>query len=185
MVQKDEVTPSLWFVLHTFAASFPEKPTEADRQDFITLLEKLGKRFPCGICGAHMAEYLKTHDPYAGTESNLTLQRWVYDFHDAVNVRLGKKVRPTFEEVLKAFAPGPWTGLLNYPVTNTQYPLKMALPNGPTPTATDTDDTVDGWMVATIVLMIVVAVMLLGGGYWAYRTRTDTHNSVKRKVLVS
>jgi hypothetical protein len=99
------------------SAAFPVKPTEARRKSFESMMFGLADNLPCGSCGMHLREYLTKNPIYQATETNETLQRYIYDLHEEVNQRRSKTTMHSFEEVKKAFKQGQaWTGLGSYPI---------------------------------------------------------------------
>lgn len=108
-----------WFTLHCEAAAFPENASEEKRNDFVSYITNKAKFLPCGICSYHMSKYLEENPIYPATESREKLQRYFYDFHNAVNDRknVPKEKRPSYEEVKAAFSPSNlWPGLGEYPM---------------------------------------------------------------------
>lgn len=88
--------PSLWKAMHAIAFTYPDKPTPEQRKDYIDFFRSLGPVLPCPSCAVHYQEYINANPIEANdTES---LSRWVYDLHDNVNKRNGKK-SPSFEQI--------------------------------------------------------------------------------------
>lgn len=76
--------PSLWSFLHTTAAALD------DPEAFVALLHTLPRVLPCPECREHSRQYLEQSPPEVNITDVLTASRYLYDFHNAVNVRLGK-----------------------------------------------------------------------------------------------
>ena len=51
---------------------------------------------PCSTCGNHCQKQLEKFPPRVENREQLT--KWLYNFHNMVNQRLGKKM-PSFEEI--------------------------------------------------------------------------------------
>ena len=81
--------PPLWAVLHRIgfhAGKAPEKLARDERREFEWLINHLETVVPCAECRAHIEEYRRGRRPSALTEGG----RWIWEFHEAVNARLGK-----------------------------------------------------------------------------------------------
>merc|ERR1712070_388786 len=84
-----------WFFLHTYAAKFPDEPTEADKASIRGLIASLGQNYPCPICRAHLQGKLMS--PELGpvnAESRTSLALWVCKLHNMVNKALEKPIHP-------------------------------------------------------------------------------------------
>jgi hypothetical protein len=71
-----------WYVIHLLAAN---GETEALK----TVLKTFSKRFVCPKCRFHIRDYLKSN-PLPSVPTTSRAFEWTVDFHNAVNVRLGK-----------------------------------------------------------------------------------------------
>lgn len=89
--------PSMWRVLHSLSFSISEE-NEKDRKKFLDFLESLRTLLPCEDCRLHFSQYLEEHNPQKA--ENLAV--WTFDFHNAVNERLGKP-QFSFEDVSKLY----------------------------------------------------------------------------------
>lgn len=81
--------PPLWAVLHRIgfhAGKAPEKLARDERREFEWLINHLETVVPCADCRAHIEEYRRGRRPSASIEGG----RWLWEFHEAVNARLGK-----------------------------------------------------------------------------------------------
>jgi hypothetical protein len=93
----DEWGPTLWTILHAFAEHSGRNNDE--RQLWITLLEGLPTIIPCPECAKHAKEWFRTHSIIGLRKIPLNelytwLTSYVYDFHEGVNLRLGKPSFP-------------------------------------------------------------------------------------------
>jgi cytochrome b involved in lipid metabolism len=80
-----------WFVLHSFAAKFPDYPREADRKALMGMISAFGHLYPCKLCRKHLQQQLR--DPELGpmamnTRTELTV--WICKLHNIVNKDIGK-----------------------------------------------------------------------------------------------
>ena len=92
-----------WTILHAMAErsgniSAPENQRFA-KQQWVSLFEELPKVIPCPECQEHAATWLKAH-PVTGlkllpdSQVYAWIVVWLYEFHEAVNQRLGKPSFP-------------------------------------------------------------------------------------------
>jgi len=91
--EPDTWGPLLWFNLHNGAAKYPLNPTNIVRSKVIHFVEGLPYLIPCEDCAEHAKEYISENKIKLkkGTESRDGLFEFFYNFHDAVNKRLGKE----------------------------------------------------------------------------------------------
>lgn len=76
--------PALWTFLHTAAAAV-DNP-----EALVQIIEALPKTLPCPECRQHAADYLKVNPAASAVRDIESASRWVFNFHNAVNGRLGK-----------------------------------------------------------------------------------------------
>ena len=125
MPQADDFGASAWFVLHYIASAYPDEPSDDHKEKMKQLVSSIQYLYPCGSCSPHFAAYL-TSIP-VDVSSREALERWIYDFHTAVNIRTNKNpVTPhTFEEVQKFFrSRSYYQGFGGFPIV----PRKMVEP---------------------------------------------------------
>lgn len=129
----------IWMTMHIFAGAFFESPTEEQRKAAVSWFESTAELLPCRVCSEHMREYIKNNPVYPHTTDRETFERYVYDFHNAVNDRTGFPVdkRPSFAEVRNAFSShNLWPGLGGYLIpseaTMIENALKAAVASGRT-----------------------------------------------------
>lgn len=93
---QDKYGPGLWFAIHLMSYKTDKDPTL--RRSFLTYIQSIADNFPCGECRGHFKNYLTTKPPGDAQE----LFKWSWEFHNAVNKRLGKP-QMTYDESLKPF----------------------------------------------------------------------------------
>ena len=86
--------PTYWSFLHILSISFPEQPTDQQRTHFRSCLEHLSQIMPCEQCRIHMTAYLKGVVWSEVLTSRETCMRFLWEFHNDVNKRLGKSIYP-------------------------------------------------------------------------------------------
>jgi len=81
--------PHLWAVLHRIgfhAGKAPEKLARDEKREFEWLINHLETVVPCAECRAHIEEYRRARKGVSPANA----ARWIWEFHEAVNARLGK-----------------------------------------------------------------------------------------------
>ena len=81
---------------HSVSFSYPENPTIEQKKSAMDFFKALPFMLPCSTCGKHCQEQLEKFPPRVENREQLT--KWLYNFHNMVNQRLGKKM-PSFEEI--------------------------------------------------------------------------------------
>lgn len=79
---------SSWTLLHSIAATYPEKPTTAEQNDVRSFMQLFSKLYPCWVCAEDFQKYIKKEEPK--TASRDEFGRWLCAAHNAVNAKLGK-----------------------------------------------------------------------------------------------
>jgi hypothetical protein len=86
--------PPLWFSLHNASAFYPEKasPLHAERMKNVIL--GIPVLIPCEACKEHATNYIEQHKHYLMEicKTKNDLFKFLVDFHNFVNHRLGKRV---------------------------------------------------------------------------------------------
>jgi hypothetical protein len=134
--------PSMWRVLHSLSFSISDNSREKDRKKFIEFLQSLRTLLPCEDCRLHFAEYLDEHNPQKA--ENLAV--WTFDFHNAVNQRLGKP-QFSFEDVSKV-----------YESSNSHCDMKCASASG---SRKSRQETMDFGMLALLIVILCVSTSLV------------------------
>lgn len=77
-LDRDKLGQSTWYLLHEIVNHVPAN------KHFEPFMKALSHLYPCTKCRKHIGEYL--------LHNNVTMtKQWVCDFHNDVNVRLGKE----------------------------------------------------------------------------------------------
>ena len=80
-LDREKVGTSAWYLLHEIVKHGDDEYEHA----FRTLMHTLSVLYPCKECRAHIKEYIGTHRVEMS-------EQWMCDFHNDVNVRLGKPI---------------------------------------------------------------------------------------------
>lgn len=89
----EKIGPGIWIFMHIKAVYAQTKEL---KDQFISDLYILSAEFPCANCRTHIQAYLKNHpfEPYMDltdeTGEQVGMSKWAWQFHNAVNSRLGK-----------------------------------------------------------------------------------------------
>ena len=78
-----------WNMLHRMALTYPAESDKERQTQMTAYLEGMCANLPCPGCSFHCGKYLEEHKPAVATRQDL--KKWVVDFHNAVNKRLGKR----------------------------------------------------------------------------------------------
>ena len=93
---KDEWGPLVWEWIHSLCIMYPDSKPGANKI-FRDNLYHVINNLPCKECIKHANAYIAEHPTPLGS---IELQKWSFDFHNAVNRRLGKRIftQREFEE---------------------------------------------------------------------------------------
>lgn len=88
---KDAIGQSTWLLLHAMADHYPLNEVERDayETELTALVRALAVTYPCESCRAHIREYIDTTPPRFDNRAQTV--RWMFNFHNSVNERLGKQ----------------------------------------------------------------------------------------------
>lgn len=91
--QGEAIANGTWYVIHLMARSAVDQQT---KEAFIQLMNTLAQSYWCERCRRHMNDYLRSHPiapfwNYRDVNSReIGMFKWAWQFHNAVNRRLGK-----------------------------------------------------------------------------------------------
>jgi hypothetical protein len=85
--------PGLWMALHSMTFNYPITPTEQDKKQYTNFFHSLKYVLPCPACRMHYKKTIEEKYPIElALDNRDTLSRWLVDFHNDVNKRLGKPI---------------------------------------------------------------------------------------------
>ncbi|PHH81149.1 hypothetical protein CDD83_3639 [Cordyceps sp. RAO-2017] len=84
----DVLGRSSWTVLHSIAASYPERPSPAQQSDILSFVALFSRLYPCWICAEDFQAYQRRRAPRATSRHDFGT--WLCDAHNEVNRKLGK-----------------------------------------------------------------------------------------------
>ncbi|KND93073.1 FAD-linked sulfhydryl oxidase ALR [Tolypocladium ophioglossoides CBS 100239] len=79
---------STWTLLHTIAATYPEKPSRSQQSDLLSFVGLFSKLYPCWVCAEDFRTYLGREVPRVGSRDEFG--KWLCGAHNDVNRKLGK-----------------------------------------------------------------------------------------------
>ena len=94
--------PSFWFVIHTIAFYYPEKPSFNEKRHMYEFFQNLQHIIPCNVCRQHYTKHFNDHpiSPYLDNKSNLVA--WTVELHNRVNQTIGKPTK-SVDDVIKHY----------------------------------------------------------------------------------
>lgn len=81
--------PSMWFILHTVAFTYPYNPTEEQKKSCYNFFRSLKDVLPCSVCRKHFARNWVQHP--IQLQNRKALCEWVVLVHNEINSRCGKR----------------------------------------------------------------------------------------------
>lgn len=92
-----------WFFYHAITFAYPICPTQYDKEKMKAFFHSLDGVLPCDKCKIHFQEHLKKFPlTYNVLCSRKSLVKWLIDFHNVVNVMVGKPKR-SYDDVIKYY----------------------------------------------------------------------------------
>ena len=82
--------PVMWHVIHSWAVSYPDKPTDADIEGARKYYNDLPGLIPCPRCAAHFARILELDPVEPWLYSRRDLAEWTWRIHNTVSISLNK-----------------------------------------------------------------------------------------------
>ena len=82
----------LWFSLHSITFSYPNNPTNLDKEYYKNFFISLQNVIPCSICKKNYKRHLIEHPIDNHLNSRKKLVYWLIDIHNMVNSEIGKKI---------------------------------------------------------------------------------------------
>lgn len=85
-----EIGNAGWTTIHSFAAYYPDQPTEKQQSSAKNLIDSFSDLFPCRWCADDLREHVAKNP--VRTESRQAFSQWTCEAHNHVNEKLGKPV---------------------------------------------------------------------------------------------
>lgn len=90
-----------WLTLHAVADHFPIHPTTDEKTAAMNMISAFALLYPCVKCKGHMQDYIRQNPVTCKTR--IQLVTWLFNFHNAVNRRLGKPVLEHVHDRFEAY----------------------------------------------------------------------------------
>ncbi|ODQ48151.1 hypothetical protein PICMEDRAFT_51367 [Pichia membranifaciens NRRL Y-2026] len=84
----EELGRSTWTLLHSIAATYPDKPTKSQQENLSQFMNSFSNLYPCFHCADDFREHIKK-DKIKVTNRD-EFGKWLCNAHNEVNVKLGK-----------------------------------------------------------------------------------------------
>ena len=91
----------LWRFLHYLSLSYPENPTDEEKEIMLNFLESLQEILPCEKCRYNFNKHLDNLDMNV-LNNNESFVKWVYNVHNEVNRDTGKPIL-SYDEFIKMY----------------------------------------------------------------------------------
>jgi hypothetical protein len=82
--------------------AYPTNPSAEQKAAALDLLSSLQHMLPCGECCSHYCSSFSREKIAMHLDSRDSFSRWLVDFHNSINRRLGKQ-EMTYEDVLMEY----------------------------------------------------------------------------------
>ncbi|EJT75301.1 FAD-linked sulfhydryl oxidase ALR [Gaeumannomyces tritici R3-111a-1] len=86
----EQLGRSTWTLLHSIAATYPERPSRAEQADLVGFMGLFSKLYPCWVCADDFQAYMRREPVQARSRGDFG--QWLCDAHNDVNKKLGKPV---------------------------------------------------------------------------------------------
>ena len=97
--------PSAWIFIHSISFTYPENPTDEEKQYFKQFYESVQYTLPCAGCRESYSQFIISEPTILANalDNRNTLTKWLYDIHNRVNQKLGVDYGVTYEDVVKKY----------------------------------------------------------------------------------
>jgi hypothetical protein len=98
--------PDQWKSMHSITFNYPYNPTREQKEKYYNYFLALGDVLPCCTCRKHYSQQIRD-GKYKLTINDLenrdTLTKWLFNFHNSVNERLGYRYDITYDMLQKKY----------------------------------------------------------------------------------
>lgn len=100
-----EIGNAGWTTIHSFAAYYPDKPNDKQRESAKNLIDSFAELFPCRWCAGDLKDHVSKFP--VRTESRTAFSQWTCEAHNHVNEHLGKPLFDCtrFDELWRRYKP--------------------------------------------------------------------------------
>jgi len=82
---------SSWTLLHTMAASYPERPSLQQQSDAKSFVSSLSRLYPCYWCASDFQKWMNEARNAPRVSNRAEFGQWLCEAHNEVNRKLGKE----------------------------------------------------------------------------------------------
>ena len=97
MTTKDTWGPAIWTLFHTLAEKVNDENFHEVKTDLFGFIKRICFNLPCPDCAAHATQIISKVNP-SSFNNKQQLQMFLFNFHNSVNARVGKRAF-TIEEL--------------------------------------------------------------------------------------
>ena len=99
--------PHLWKFMHYYTLSYPEDPTEEDKDNLYNFFHTIQTVLPCEKCRYNFKSHLE-NTPLTEEilSNNINVVRWLFDIHNEVNKSTNKPVL-LYDDFIKIYSTKP------------------------------------------------------------------------------
>lgn len=94
--------PPFWFIIHTIAFYYPEKPSFNEKRHMFEFFQNLQYIIPCQVCRQHYTKHFQEFPVTPFLDNKANLVSWTVQLHNRVNESTGKPVK-SVEEVIRHY----------------------------------------------------------------------------------
>ena len=95
--------PYYWFVLHTIALTYPQRPNDVTKKKYYDLIQNLPLFMPVSDIGNTFSQFLDRYPVTPYLDSRESMIKWVHFIHNKINVYLGKPELTYYEAMDKYY----------------------------------------------------------------------------------
>lgn len=156
---KDKWGPPTWSYIHEKSLSYPETPTEEDKQRYKDWLLAIAEHIDCEDCSKHMNTFIVGANDSAYQDKSHFV-RFLIDMHNKVNQFTKKEVLSYTEALIH---------MDEWPLGIKECKEEL----------NEVEDDMDWWMILCIVMIVVIIVLI------AYIVHTNSHLVDKIKLAIN
>ena len=102
-ISPEEWGPPAWRFLHYITFSYPDNPTNIDKQNMLSFFSSLGLILPCEKCRMNFSKHTSLYPlNNEALNSRFDLVNWLINVHNEVNKMNGKRIY-TYDEVVNDY----------------------------------------------------------------------------------
>jgi len=92
--------PYYWFVLHTIALTYPQRPNDVTKKKYYDLIQNLPIFIPVPEIGNNFSKFLDKYPVTPYLDSRASFIKWMHFIHNKINIALGEPEMPMDEAMV-------------------------------------------------------------------------------------